>query len=143
MPSLLRFLIDHHEPLGYQLSPRYGTLALRAACPFQGYSLVEKHGRLNVYRKSSSNQSEDVSAAHDAAIIFSCSYHRPYTICTSEPINVARLEAKAPTCNPLRSMSYLLDTSVHHVRVTGAHYAGMYPECSSTGLLWPDPWLQA
>ena len=128
IPSLLRFLIAHHEPLGRQLSPRYGTLALRAACPFQGCGLVEKHGRLNMYHKSRSNQSEDISAIDDATITFSCPYHGPYTICTSEPVQVARLEANAPARNLIRSMSHLLNTSVHHVRITGADYAGMYQE---------------
>lgn len=129
VPSLLRYIVAHHDLLGHQLSPKYGTLALRAACPIPGCGLAEKHGQLNVYNDISSHQNKNASsAAHDATITFHCPQHGPHTICISEPADVARLEANAPARNLIRSMSQLLDTSTHHVRITGADYAGMYQE---------------
>ncbi|GAB1212143.1 hypothetical protein ATERTT37_001273 [Aspergillus terreus] len=129
IPSLLRYIITNHELLGHQLSPKYGTLALRAACPVPGCGLAEKHGRLNVYNNNSNHQTANAaSATPDATITFHCPHHGPHTICISEPADVARLEANAPARNLIRSMSQLLDTSVHHVRITGADYAGMYQE---------------
>lgn len=133
VPSILRYIILNHKLLGQQLSPKYGTLALRAACPVPGCGLAEKHGRLNVYKDSSHDQSKDSSSsssttAQDATITFHCPLHGPYATCISEPADVARLEANAPARNLIRSMSHLLDASAHHVRVTGADYAGMYQE---------------
>jgi hypothetical protein len=129
VPSLLRYLIAHHDLLGGQLSPKYGTLALRAACPIPGCGLAEKHGRLNVYNDNSHHQNQNAPAAsRDATITFHCPHHGPHTICISESADLARLEANAPARNLIRSMSHLLDISAHHVRVTGADYAGMYQE---------------
>ncbi|KAJ0163210.1 hypothetical protein CTA2_3343 [Colletotrichum tanaceti] len=120
IPSILGYIIRHHKLLGHQLSPKYGTLAIRAACPAPGCWLAEKHGRHNVYKPA--------AAAQDATITFRCPVHGPHTISISEPADVARLEANAPVRNLIRSMSHLLDTATHHVRVTGADYAGMYQE---------------
>lgn len=129
IPSLLRYIITYHDFLGHQLSPKYGTLALRAACPIPGCGLAEKHGRLNVYNYNSNHQTRNTSSATpDATITFHCPHHGPHTICISEPADVARLEANAPARNLIRSMSQLLDSSAHHVRITGADYAGMYQE---------------
>ncbi|PGG98969.1 hypothetical protein AJ79_08744 [Helicocarpus griseus UAMH5409] len=129
IPSLLRYIVANHEFLGRQLSPKYGVLALRAACPISGCSLAEKHGRLNAYNNNSSHQNRNLpSAAPDTTIAFHCPYHGPHIICISKPSDVARLEANAPARNLIRSMSQLLDTGAHHVRVTGADYAGMYQE---------------
>jgi hypothetical protein len=129
IPSLLRYIVAHHDLLGHQLSPKYGTLGLRAACPFPGCGLAEKHGQMNVYNDNSHRRNKNASsAAEDATITFHCPHHGPHTICISEPADVSRLEANAPARNLIRSMSHLLDTSVHHVRVTGADYAGMYQE---------------
>lgn len=129
IPTLLRYIIAHHDFLGHQLSPKYGKLALRAACPIPGCGLAEKHGRLNVYNDNSSHQNRNESAAApESTITFHCPHHGPHTICVSNPADVARLEANAPARNLIRSMSQLLDTDTHHVRVTGADYAGMYQE---------------
>ncbi|KAK4114727.1 hypothetical protein N656DRAFT_749284 [Canariomyces notabilis] len=120
MPSILRYVTTHHLTLGRQLSPKHGKLALRAACPVAGCSLAEKHGRLNTYHPSSSTDTERIT--------LHCPRHGPHTIRLTNPREVARLEANAPTRNLLRSMSQLLDTRAHHVRVTGADYAGTYQE---------------
>ncbi|KAI1099063.1 hypothetical protein F4804DRAFT_345826 [Jackrogersella minutella] len=120
MPSLLNYMISQRATLGPQLSPKYGTLALRSACPFPGCNLAEKHGRLNEYETDGSNQ--------DGVITFHCSSHGPHSVNLSHSAEVARLEANAPTRNLLRSMVHLLDTTKHHIRVTGADYAGMYQE---------------
>ncbi|TQN67013.1 hypothetical protein CSHISOI_08440 [Colletotrichum shisoi] len=122
IPSILGYIIRHHELLGHQLSPKYGTLAIRAACPAPGCCLAEKHGRHNVYKPAAA------AAVQDATITFRCPVHGPHTISISEPADVARLEANAPIRNLIRSMSHLLDTDAHHIRVTGADYAGMYQE---------------
>jgi hypothetical protein len=116
VPKLLQYVISHRNVLGPQLSPKYGSLALRAACPVKGCSLAEKHGRLNLYN--------DV----DNTVTFHCPEHGPHTISILEPTEVACLEANAPTRNLIRSMSHLLDNNTHHVRITGADYAGMYQE---------------
>ncbi len=99
IPSILRYIILHHRLLGQQLSPKYGTLALRAACPVPGCRLAEKHGRLNVYKDSSHDQGKDSSpsaAARDATITFHCPLHGSHTTRISEPVDVARLEANPP-----------------------------------------------
>ncbi|KAJ4017439.1 hypothetical protein NW761_014980 [Fusarium oxysporum] len=128
IPPLLRYIVAHHDLLGRQISPKFGTLALRAACPIPGCALAEKHGRLNVYDAASHQNKNVFPAAHDATITFHCPYHGSHTICASEPADVARLEANAPARNLIRSMSHLLDTRAHNVRITGADYAGMYQE---------------
>lgn len=115
-PALVQYVVSHRGILGRQLSPKFGSLALRAACPVEGCGLAEKHGRLNAY--------DDVQRK----ITFRCPDHGPHTICTSDPAEVARLEANAPTRNLIRSMGHLLDDSTHHVRITGADYAGAYQE---------------
>ncbi|KAI1816709.1 hypothetical protein GGS20DRAFT_173211 [Poronia punctata] len=120
MPSLIYYMISQRATLGPQLSPKHGTLALRSACPVPGCGLAEKHGRLNQY--------EMTGAEGDAAITFHCPNHGPHTCRLSQPAEVSRLEANAPTRNLLRSMTHLLDTSAHHIRITGADYAGMYQE---------------
>lgn len=112
MPSLVRYVVACRARLGPQLSPKYGTLALRASCPSCG--LAEKHGCLNEYS--------------DASITFHCPRHGAHSMRLSRPEEVARLEANAPTRNLLRSMSHLLDDTRHDVRVTGADYAGTYQE---------------
>lgn len=122
MPSILRYIIANHDILGRQLSPKYGKLALRAACPIPGCGLTEKHGRLNVYSEKTG------VGTFDMTITFDCPHHGPHTISTSQPAEIARLEANAPARNLIRSMSQLLDTSTHHVRITGSDYAGMYQE---------------
>ncbi|KAK3934131.1 hypothetical protein QBC46DRAFT_462783 [Diplogelasinospora grovesii] len=78
--------------------------------------------------QNENNVSPSAAAAHDATITFHCPHHGPHTICVSNPADVARLEANAPLRNLIRSMSHLLDASAHHVRITGADYAGMYQE---------------
>ncbi|KAJ5533424.1 hypothetical protein N7494_009976 [Penicillium frequentans] len=129
IPAILQYVISHHDQLGSQLSPKYGTLALRAACPVSQCGLAEKHGRLNKYhRNSDPSQRNEFSAIHDATVSFHCPHHGPHSICISNPADVARLEANTPARNLIRSMSQLLDTTSHHVRVTGADYAGMYQE---------------
>ncbi|KAF4447831.1 hypothetical protein F53441_8697 [Fusarium austroafricanum] len=128
IPPLLRYMIAHHDLLGRQISPKFGTLALRAACPAPGCALAEKHGRLNIYDAAIHQNKHSSPADHDDTITFHCPYHGPHTICASEPADVARLEANAPARNLIRSMSHLLDTRFHNIRVTGADYAGMYQE---------------
>ncbi|KAI2642707.1 hypothetical protein GGS21DRAFT_189314 [Xylaria nigripes] len=118
MPSLVNYMISQREVLGSQLSPKWGALAIRAACPRCG--IAEKHGRLNEYKVDGRDQ--------NGGITFHCPSHGPHTIRISHPAEVARLEANAPTRNLLRSMTHLLDTSAHHIRVTGSDYAGMYQE---------------
>ncbi|KAH6850543.1 hypothetical protein B0I37DRAFT_413935 [Chaetomium sp. MPI-CAGE-AT-0009] len=148
MPQLLDYLVTNHQTLGRQLSPKYGTLALRAACPVPGCGLAEKHGRLNQYTSSPTptptttptkptttttsttpNDSPPPSPLPPATITFHCPHHGPHTLpLTPNPLTLSRLEANAPTRNLLRSMSHLLDAHTHHVRVTGADYAGGYQE---------------
>ncbi|KAJ5980600.1 hypothetical protein N7481_007898 [Penicillium waksmanii] len=129
MPSLLRYIIAHHEILGHQLSPKYGKLALRAACPVLGCGLAEKHGRLNLYSEETNTKSGTESPkTTDSTITFHCPHHGRHIISTSDPGEVACLEANAPARNLIRSMSQMLDTSTHHVRITGSDYAGMYQE---------------
>lgn len=132
MPLILEYITPHHSSLGRQLSPKYGTLALRAACPVPGCALAEKHGRLNTYHfgdnNSSNNHNNTSSETNDTRITFHCPRHGPHAIHLSRPAEVARLEANAPARNLIRSMSHLLDARAHHVRVTGADYAGMYQE---------------
>ncbi|KAK3303863.1 uncharacterized protein B0T15DRAFT_487166 [Chaetomium strumarium] len=132
MPSLVSYLVANHKQLGQQLAPTYGTLAVRAACPVPGCHLAEKHGRRNQYTYQTTRPGKVAdpkpSEAAAAAITFHCPRHGPHTINTSSADELARLEANAPTRNLLRSMSHLLDTDRHHVRVTGADYAGMYQE---------------
>ncbi|KAH6641174.1 hypothetical protein F5144DRAFT_527412 [Chaetomium tenue] len=129
MPQLLNYFITNHRTLGRQLSPKYGTLALRAACPIPGCGLAEKHGRLNQYTTNTTTTPNT-----PAAITFNCPHHGPHTLTLpttpnlSSALALSRLEANAPTRNLLRSMSHLLDTATHHVRVTGADYAGGYQE---------------
>ncbi|KAF7552458.1 hypothetical protein G7Z17_g4299 [Cylindrodendrum hubeiense] len=129
IPSILRYFVAHHDLLGRQLSPKHGKLALRAACPIPGCALAEKHGQLNIYNDTNHAQNKTASpAANDPTITFHCPHHGPHTISVSNPADVARLEANAPARSLIRSMSHLLDTKAHHVRITGADYAGMYQE---------------
>ena len=129
MPSILRYIVANHETLGRQLSPKHGTLALRAACPVTDCGLAEKHGRLNVYSNDSSLHSGLMDTSEiDATITFHCPSHGPHTISLTRPEEIARLEANAPTRNLIRSMRHLLDNNVHHVRITGSDYAGTYQE---------------
>jgi hypothetical protein len=131
IPSILDYIISNHKTLGQQLSPEHGVLGLRAACPIPGCGIAEKHGRHNVYTQDAHDESRETSSSTptpDATITFLCPVHDRYHIRTSQPAEVARLEANAPARNLIRSMSHLLDTDAHHVRVTGADYAGMYQE---------------
>ncbi|KAK4032958.1 hypothetical protein C8A01DRAFT_40577 [Parachaetomium inaequale] len=124
MPQLLDYLITNRHTLGRQLSPKHGTLALRAACPVPGCGLAEKHGRLNQYDTTP-------PPSTTTTITFYCPHHGPHTLALSNaspPAVTRRLEANAPTRNLLRSMAHLLDTTRHHIRVTGADYAGSYQE---------------
>lgn len=120
MPALVGYVLGHHDRLGHQLSPKHGTLGLRAACPVPGCGLAEKHGRLNVYHVG------DADGA--ATITFHCPHHGPHTMRVAQRAELAWLEANAPVRNLLRSMRHLVDADTHHVRVTGADYAGMYQE---------------
>ncbi|CAI7596596.1 unnamed protein product [Penicillium pancosmium] len=125
MPSLLRYIITHHETLGHQLSPKYGKIALRAACPVLGCGLAEKHGRLNLYsEETNTNSGTESPKTPGSTITFHCPHHGRHTISTSDPGEIACLEANAPARNLIRSMSQMLDTSTHHVRITGSDYAG-------------------
>ncbi|KAJ5240464.1 uncharacterized protein N7469_002055 [Penicillium citrinum] len=129
IPGILHYFISHHGRLGSQLSPKYSTLALRAACPVSKCGLAEKHGRLNIYQDNCGRPITNYpSATPEGKITFHCPHHGPHSISISNPADVARLEANAPARNLIRSMSQLLDNSSHHVRVTGADYAGMYQE---------------
>jgi len=139
MPSLVQYMVSQRETLGPQLSPKYGSLALRSACPILGCGLAEKHGRLNQYKYSGRSGDENGGGKYGGGdgdgddddggtITFHCPNHGPHEIRLSRPVEVGRLEANAPTRNLLRSMTHLLDTTTHHVRVTGADYAGMYQE---------------
>ncbi|KAL2129788.1 hypothetical protein VTI74DRAFT_7302 [Chaetomium olivicolor] len=138
MPDLVRYLVANHRVLGRQLSPKYGALALRAACPAPGCGLAEKHGRLNRYEGIDTD---------NPTIVFHCPRHGEHSMtvpsssssfpsksppsCPSlqEPeTNLSRLEANALARNLLRSMLHLSDRATHHVRVTGADYAGTYQE---------------
>ncbi|UKZ58248.1 hypothetical protein TrVGV298_012115 [Trichoderma virens] len=114
LPKLLAYVVNHRARLASQLSPKYNTIALRAACPVPGCSLTEKHGILNQYTHNS--------------ITFYCPYHGEHSISLSQPSEIARLEANAPTRNLIRSMLHLLDKDAHHIRITGADYAGTYQE---------------
>ncbi|KAJ5397836.1 hypothetical protein N7509_005949 [Penicillium cosmopolitanum] len=106
MPSLLRYIIAHYETLGHQLSPKYGKIALRAACPVLGCGLAEKHGRLNLYSEETNTNSETESPKNsDSMIAFHCPRHGRHTISTSDPGEIACLEANAPARNLIRSMS--------------------------------------
>ncbi|KAI0403975.1 hypothetical protein F4802DRAFT_268741 [Xylaria palmicola] len=120
MPSLVDYMISQRAILGPLLSPKYGSLAIRSACPIPGCGLVDKHGRRNEY--------ETNDGGRRGSITFHCPRHGPHTVRLSHREEVARLEANAPTRNLLRSMSHLLDTRQHHIRVTGADYAGLYQE---------------
>ncbi len=117
MPPLLHYTLTNHPTLARQLSPKHHTLALRAACPVAACALAEKHGKLNTYHITPSPAT--------SSITFHCPRHGPHTLPLTQ---ASRLEANAPTRNLLRSMTHLLDREVHHVRVTGADYAGMYQE---------------
>ncbi|KAL7931293.1 hypothetical protein V8C35DRAFT_323742 [Trichoderma chlorosporum] len=114
LPNLLAYMVDHRARLASQLSPKYSKIALRAACPIQNCGLAEKHGILNRYNPGS--------------ISFNCPYHGEHSISLSQPLEIVRLEANAPTRNFIRSMLHLLDNSTHHIRITGADYAGTYQE---------------
>ncbi|KAL2755011.1 hypothetical protein ACRALDRAFT_1082592 [Sodiomyces alcalophilus JCM 7366] len=114
VPSLLAYLVDRRGRLGAQLSPKSHALALRAACPVPSCALAEKHGLLNQY-----------APGH---ISFYCPHHGYHGISLSQPDEVVRLEANAPARNLIRSMLHLLDQDTHHVRITGADYAGTYQE---------------
>ncbi|KAJ5291706.1 hypothetical protein N7478_000957 [Penicillium angulare] len=133
MPSIMRYIIENRILLGHQLSPKYGKLALRAACPHPGCGIAEKHGQLNTYTYNYKIQADEqdpfplFSSAEDA-ITFQCPHHGRHAICISNPADIARLEANAPIRNLIRSICQLMDTEKHHVRVTGADYAGMYQE---------------
>jgi hypothetical protein len=116
IPNALRYILEHRGTLAAQLSPGHKALALRAACPECG--IAEKHGLLNRY------------AAHD--VFFNCPSHGEHRVSLALPSEVRRLEANAPTRNLIRSMTHLLDQDSHHIRVTGADYAGIYQE----GLLY-------
>ncbi|GAB1314645.1 hypothetical protein MFIFM68171_04855 [Madurella fahalii] len=132
MPVILNYIISHHSSLGRQLSPKYGTLGLRAACPVPGCGLAEKHGRLNTYHFDDNTNTNTNNANNgnetSGKITFHCPRHGPHAVHLSRPAEVARLGANAPTRNLIRSMSHLLDAGAHHVRVTGADYAGTYQE---------------
>ncbi|KAI1081020.1 hypothetical protein F5B20DRAFT_538253, partial [Whalleya microplaca] len=122
MPMLLSYMISQRRNLGPILSPKYGLLALHAACPVPGCGLADRHGRLNEYKESSGHNQ------NDGAITFHCPQHGPHTIYLSNPEEVARVEANESTRSLLRGMTRLLDTTTHHIRVMGADYAGMYQE---------------
>ncbi|RTE71305.1 hypothetical protein BHE90_014286 [Fusarium euwallaceae] len=126
IPSLMNYIVAHRDFLGQQLSPKYGSLALRAACPISGCAIAEKHGRLNTY--SSTGHSPHTSASSGVTITFTCPEHGPHTVDLSKPSEVSRLEANAPLRNLIRSMSHLLDQDAHYLRITGSDYAGMYQE---------------
>ncbi|KAI0397744.1 hypothetical protein F5Y17DRAFT_413348 [Xylariaceae sp. FL0594] len=142
MPDLVRYIVSERRTLGPQLSPTHQLLALRAACPVAGCGLSEKTGLFNVYTDDGgvggaddtytngtqgSNGSPDEGLCN-GTVTFHCPHHGPYTLRLSSAIDVARLEADVPTRNLLQSMTHLLDTSTHHVRVTSADYAGTYQE---------------
>ncbi|KAF5710899.1 hypothetical protein FMUND_9250 [Fusarium mundagurra] len=126
MPQVVHHLVKHHSVLGRQLSPQYGALGLRAACPVPECCLSEKHGQLNKYKYNDQMQSSTNS--YEAEIVFHCPLHGPHTINTCDSAQLSRLEANAPARNLIRSMSHLLDVGTHHVRVTGSDYAGTYQE---------------
>ncbi|KAL2021442.1 hypothetical protein VTK56DRAFT_7195 [Thermocarpiscus australiensis] len=135
MPQLIRYLVVNHRTLGRQLSPKHDTLALRAACPVTGCHLAEKHGRLNSYTihnpyaiPPTTKATTESPIATPAMITFNCPRHGPHTVSLADPRSVARLEANAPARNLVRSMLHLLDTQIHHIRITGADYAGTYQE---------------
>ncbi|KAI9669507.1 MAG: hypothetical protein M1829_005096 [Trizodia sp. TS-e1964] len=109
IPLLLRFIIANRDLLGRQLSPKYGTLALRAACPTQGCGLAEKHGRLNVYNENGPPQDQRLPiGACDTSITFHSPHHGPHTIHVSNPADLARLEANTPARNLIRTMRPVL-----------------------------------
>lgn len=114
LPGLLAWMTEHRQRLAPQLSPKYHALALRAACPVPGCGMAEKHGRLNVYPPGQ--------------ILFRCPRHGVHGVDLAQPAEVARLEANTPARNLLRSLTHMLDETTHHVRVTGADYAGTYQE---------------
>ncbi|KAK4139814.1 uncharacterized protein C8A04DRAFT_15516 [Dichotomopilus funicola] len=146
MPQLLEYVISNRHVLGPQLSPKYGTLALRAACPVPGCGLAEKHGRLNKYSYAppspASEENNSDPNAHfqnwqstpppetktTTVITFHCPDHSPHTVDVSSSFVVPRSKANTPARNLLCSMTHLLDNSTHHVRITGAEYAGNYQE---------------
>ncbi|RSL87233.1 hypothetical protein CDV31_016297 [Fusarium ambrosium] len=75
IPSLMNYIVAHRDLLGQQLSPKYGNLALRAACVISGCAIAEKHGRLNTY--SSTGHSPHTSASSGVTITFTCPEHGP------------------------------------------------------------------
>lgn len=65
---------------------------------------------------------------NEVQITFQCPYHGRHRVRSSSSTDLRRLEANAPSRNLIRSMSHLLDTETHHIRVTGSDYAGLYKE---------------
>ncbi|KAK5625149.1 hypothetical protein RRF57_000865 [Xylaria bambusicola] len=120
MPDLVNYLISQRAILGPQLLPKYGSLAIRSACPKPGCSLIEVRGQLNEYQ---TGVNDDLGA-----ITFSCPHHGDYTINLSRREEVARLEADSPVRTLLRTMAHLLDTSVHNICITSPSKAGIYQE---------------
>ncbi|KAK2609119.1 hypothetical protein QQS21_002346 [Conoideocrella luteorostrata] len=114
IPTLLSYIVCNRDRLAMQLSPKHNALALRAACPEPDCGLVEKSGSLNQYT--------------DTSITFNCPFHGAHRVSFNKPSDVVRLEANTPMRNLIRSMIHVLDTSAHHVRITGADYAGTYQE---------------
>jgi hypothetical protein len=49
IPSIVSAIVKDRERLGKEMSPQFGALAIRCACPQPRCGYAEKHGRANVY----------------------------------------------------------------------------------------------
>jgi hypothetical protein len=114
--DVVRAIVRDRERVQAVLAPETNKLALRVACPVEGCGLADKHGLSNIY--------DDVNET----ITFECPSHGPHTVDLRDPDDVARLEFNTPLRNLVRALVYSSDPHAHHIRVTGADYAGLYQE---------------
>ncbi|KZT37567.1 hypothetical protein SISSUDRAFT_1048303 [Sistotremastrum suecicum HHB10207 ss-3] len=156
IPEIVERLVKLHEGLGLEMSPSYGVLAMRCACPVEGCGYAEKHGRRNLYE----------TGGGKVKIGFHCPEHGYWTIVPFEG-GARNIEFNTPLRNLVRTVAYAEDTMQSrfslarsrstefvdpslsnstvrndkskgeerqrlHMRVTGADYSGFYQE----QLLW-------
>ncbi|KZS88969.1 hypothetical protein SISNIDRAFT_384998, partial [Sistotremastrum niveocremeum HHB9708] len=140
IPEIVERLVKLHEGLGLEMSPAYGVLAMRSACPVGGCGYAEKHGRRNLYQTDGGKVN----------ISFHCPEHGYWTVIPSEG-GARNIEFNTPLRNLVRTVAYAEDTMQIrtsndgtkttteteerqrlHMRVTGADYSGFYQE----QLLW-------
>ena len=95
IPSILSAIVNDRERLGPEMSPQFGALALRCACPQPGC------GRGNVYSTRPNG---------DTVIMFQCPDHGAHAVPLSDPETVKRLEFNTPLRNLVRTIAYAEDT---------------------------------